>query len=38
MNNFTELMERKILPLAMKIEGNDYLSAIKDGFIRIMPF
>lgn len=38
MNNFNELMERKILPLAMKIEGNDYLSAIKDGFIRIMPF
>lgn len=38
MNNFTELMERKILPLAIKIEGNDYLSAIKDGFIRIMPF
>ena len=38
MNNFTELMERKILLLAMKIEGNDYLSAIKDGFIRIMPF
>ncbi|MBS6077230.1 MAG: PTS sugar transporter subunit IIC [Citrobacter freundii] len=27
-----------MLPLAMKIEGNDYLSAIKDGFIRIMPF
>lgn len=26
------------MPLAMKIEGNDYLSAIKDGFIRIMPF
>ncbi|WP_120066375.1 PTS sugar transporter subunit IIC [Buttiauxella izardii] len=38
MNNFTAFMERKILPLAMKIEGNDYLSAIKDGFIRIMPF
>lgn len=38
MNNFTAFMERKLLPLAMKIEGNDYLSAIKDGFIRIMPF
>ncbi|MEW7313157.1 PTS sugar transporter subunit IIC [Buttiauxella gaviniae] len=38
MNNFTAFMERKILPLAMKIEGNDYLSAIKHGFIRIMPF
>jgi len=38
MQNFTAFMERKILPLAMKIEGNDYLSAIKDGFIRIMPF
>lgn len=38
MKNFTAFMERKILPLAMKIEGNDYLSAIKDGFIRIMPF
>lgn len=24
--------------MAMKIENNDYLSAIKDGFIRIMPF
>ncbi|MEK8950015.1 PTS transporter subunit EIIC [Escherichia coli] len=31
-------MERKLLPLAVRIEGNDYLSAIKDGFIRIMPF
>lgn len=38
MNKFTEVMERKLLPLAMKIESNDYLSAIKDGFIRIMPF
>lgn len=38
MNNFTTFMEQKLLPLAMRIEGNDYLSAIKDGFIRIMPF
>ncbi|HCL5073763.1 TPA: PTS cellobiose transporter subunit IIC [Salmonella enterica] len=38
MNNFTALIERRLLPMAMKIEGNDYLSAIKDGFIRIMPF
>ncbi len=38
MNKFTEVMERNLLPLAMKIESNDYLSAIKDGFIRIMPF
>ncbi|HCL5253050.1 TPA: PTS sugar transporter subunit IIC [Salmonella enterica] len=38
MNNFTTFMEQRLLPLAMRIEGNDYLSAIKDGFIRIMPF
>ncbi|OJO62773.1 PTS sugar transporter subunit IIC [Escherichia coli] len=38
MNSFTGFMERKLLPLAVRIEGNDYLSAIKDGFIRIMPF
>ncbi|POT55349.1 hypothetical protein C3432_19995 [Citrobacter amalonaticus] len=38
MNKFTAFIERRLLPLAMRIEGNDYLSAIKDGFIRIMPF
>lgn len=38
MNKFTTFIEHRLLPLAIRIEGNDYLSAIKDGFIRIMPF
>lgn len=38
MSVFTEFTEKRLMPLAIKIESNDYLSAIKDGFIRIMPF
>ena len=38
MNKLTELLERYLMPIANKVEGNRYLTAIRDGFASIMPF
>lgn len=37
LNNFLSLLEEKLMPVAGKMASNRYLSAIRDGFIAIMP-
>ena len=37
MNNVFEKMNEKLVPIAMKISSNRYLTAIKEGFFGVMP-
>ncbi len=37
MNKFTELLEKILVPLANKLSGNRYLSAISTGFSQLLP-
>lgn len=37
MKKFQELLEKYLLPLATKIQGNVYISAVSDGFSQILP-
>lgn len=38
MKKLTNMLEKYLMPIANKIEGNRYLTAIRDGFASIMPF
>ena len=38
MENFTQRMEEVLVPFAMKLNANRYLSAIRDGFVGVMSF
>jgi PTS system cellobiose-specific IIC component len=38
MKKFMGLMEKYLMPLAMKMASNRHLNALKDGFVYTMPF
>ena len=37
MKNWSEKMSEALMPVAQKISGNRYLSAVKEGFFGAMP-
>jgi len=38
MKKFMDLMEKYLMPIAMKMATNKHLNALKDGFVYTMPF
>lgn len=38
MKKFMDLMEKHLMPIAMKMASNRHLNALKDGFVFTMPF